>query len=186
MSKRRRRLAPLALAAALAACAGDAPEGADTPATQADTATDPRRAIDDEAVAGQEATRAFREMLQASASSWNAGDLAGFLDDYLDSPRTVFIGSTRTYGRDEVRRRYEEGYWADGIPPQELAFDSMEVQPLGARHALAHGRYVLTGREDADAVATGYFTLILVRTDDGWRIMHDHSSAGAAPDTTGG
>ena len=117
-------------------------------------------------------------MLHASAESWNAGDLDGFLDDYLDSAGTAFVGGSGvTRGVAAIRDRYRRSYWSTGRPPHALRFEDLEVSPLGERHALALGRYVLADRETGAPAATGIFSLVLLRTEQGWRIIHDHSSA---------
>jgi uncharacterized protein (TIGR02246 family) len=117
-------------------------------------------------------------MLEASARSWNAGDLEGFLDDYLDAPTTAFVGSTVTRGVGEIRDRYRASYWKTGQPSQHLRFENIEVRPLGNGHALALGRYVLLNPGSNATEGTGWFTLVLQRASPGtWRIIHDHSSA---------
>jgi len=117
-------------------------------------------------------------MLHASAESWNAGDLDGFLDDYLDSAGTAFVGrSGVTRGVAAIRDGYLRGYWSTGRPEHALRFEDLEVSPLGGQHALVLGRYVLADRETGSPAATGVFSLVLVRTEQGWRIIHDHSSA---------
>lgn len=117
-------------------------------------------------------------MLRASAESWNQGDIEGFLDDYLDSPQTAFVGGSGVIrGLDEIRRRYRAGYWSTGRPRDLLRFEDLEVQRLGAEHALAIGRYILSDPATDQTTGHGVFSLVLVRTPQGWRIIHDHSSA---------
>jgi len=119
-------------------------------------------------------------MLEASALSWNAGDLEGFLDDYLDSPATTFVGSSLTHGPSDIRQRYLASYWRTGQPEQHLRFEDIDVRPLGDRHALALGRYVLFDPASGQTEATGWFTLVLQHTAPHvWRIIHDHSSQAA-------
>ncbi|HSJ13069.1 MAG TPA: nuclear transport factor 2 family protein [Longimicrobiales bacterium] len=120
-------------------------------------------------------------MLHASAASWNAGDLEGFLDDYLDVPSTAFVGGTVTYGVDEIRRRYRASYWRSGRPEQHLRFEDIGVRPLNADHALALGRYVLLDPATGTEQGSGWFTLVLTRHLSSWRIIHDHSSAAPSP-----
>jgi ketosteroid isomerase-like protein len=139
----------------------------------------------DEDPAGAEAAadiEDIRTMLNASADSWNSGDLGGFVDDYTDDPALAFVGSTGvTRGIAEVRARYESGYWAGGGPADSLRFEGLELTPLGDRHALALGRYVLYQPGSADAgesvTSTGWFSLVLGHDGERWRILHDHSSA---------
>lgn len=123
-------------------------------------------------------------MLRASARSWNAGDLDAFVDDYLDSPEMTFVGGSDVVrGREEVRARYEASYWAPGVERDSLRFEELEIRPLGDRHALALGRYVLYRPPADSTTATGRFSLVLRRMGDGndgddreWKIVHDHSS----------
>jgi len=118
-------------------------------------------------------------MLDAHAASWNAGDLDGFLDAYLDSSETVFVvgGSGVLRGVDTIRARYLQGSWRGGTPASALRFEDVEISPLGADHALVLGRYVLTDRETGTTTGTGLFTVVLARTPQGWRIIHDHTTA---------
>lgn len=125
-------------------------------------------------------------MLDASAGSWNGGDLEGFLDDYWRSDNLTFMGSTGvTRGWEDVRTRYQSSYWAPGAARDSLRFEGIEVTLLGDSHALALGQYVLFRPEDDGAVSsTGFFSLVLARTDAGWKILHDHTSATPPQDGT--
>lgn len=159
------------------------------------------RPIDDgESEAPTPTLAGVEAMLDASASSWNAGDLDGFVDDYSDDPDLAFVGSSGvTRGIAEVRAQYESGYWSTGAARDSLRFEDIEVRPLGERHALALGRYVLYrpaqssaadpseagAAEDTtvDAAAdgetitsTGWFSLVLGLDEGRWRILHDHTS----------
>ncbi|MBI4537988.1 MAG: DUF4440 domain-containing protein [Gemmatimonadetes bacterium] len=117
-------------------------------------------------------------MLRASAQAWNAGDLDGFLDDYLDSPTSSFAGANGVIrGTGEIRARYERSYWAAGRARESLRFEGLDVRSLGPAHALAIGRYVLYDPVQDSTTNRGYFSLVLERTDAGWKIIHDHTSA---------
>ncbi|MEJ2184395.1 MAG: nuclear transport factor 2 family protein [Gemmatimonadota bacterium] len=135
---------------------------AHAPAVHADRASDPVAQI--------------TAMLNASARSWNDGDLAGYVDDYAKD--ATFVGSSGLVrGRAEIERRYRASYWASGKPRDALRFENLEVTLLGREHALAVGRYVLYDRQSGVTTASGIFSLVLRYTPDGWRIIHDHSSA---------
>lgn len=115
-------------------------------------------------------------MLHASAEAWTRGDLDGFLHDY--APDATFVGSSGLIrGLDTIRQAYIDGYWSTGMPENGLRYKMMEVRPEGATTALAVGRYVLYDRETGETGATGVFSLTLRQTEDGWEIVHDHSSA---------
>lgn len=115
-------------------------------------------------------------MLHASAEAWTRGDLEGYLDDYAAD--ATFVGSSGlTRGRAEIRERYVEGYWSTGMPEDGLRFELLDVRTMGTGTAVAVGRYILYDRETDEATSTGLFSLTLRRTADGWKIVHDHSSA---------
>ena len=159
------------------ACGGGSPEDGGAPegevAEEASRAASAAPAADSSRVAGEIAA-----MLHASARAWNAGHLEGFVDDYLESPEMTFIGGSGVVrGREEVRARYESSYWAPGAERDSLRFEDLEIRPLGERHALALGRYVLHRPPADTTTATGWFTLVLRRGPAGtWKIVHDHSS----------
>jgi len=117
-----------------------------------------------------------RRLLKDSEDAWNRGDLAAFSSYYDDSPQTTFIGRDVTHGGpDAVLARYKRGY-----PTREamgtLTFSEIDVRPLGADYALANGRFALKRTTQGGGDAAGRFTLVLRKTKDGWKIIHDHSS----------
>lgn len=116
-------------------------------------------------------------LMQTSADAWNRGDLDGFLLPYLDSAETTFVGrSGLLRGKEAIRATYLRSYWKDGPPASTLAFRDIEVRPLGAEHALTVGHYLLTRPGAGTPLGEGIFSLVMVRTPAGWRILHDHSS----------
>lgn len=116
--------------------------------------------------------------LLASAEAWNRGDLDGFMAPYLPSPDLTFSGSGGVRrGFDAVMRRYRENYFESDASLPVLRFEDLETLDVGADHALMLGRYVLLDPGSEAQVDTGFFSLVWVRTVDGWRIMHDHTTA---------
>lgn len=119
------------------------------------------------------------EMLADAADAWNRGDLAAFMADYERSPATTYIGSRGLLvGWDAIHDRYAP-LFAPGAERDSLRFDALRVRPLGQRHALATARYVL--RLDDRVTGSGPFTLVLLRVEGRWRIIHDHSSSDPPP-----
>jgi uncharacterized protein (TIGR02246 family) len=122
------------------------------------------------------ATAQIAAMLDASARAWNDGDLAGYVDDY--APDATFVGSSGLVrGRAAIEQRYRASYWASGRPADALRFEDLQVTLLGKDHALAVGRYILYDRQSGATTASGIFSLVLRHGPNGWRIIHDHSSA---------
>jgi ketosteroid isomerase-like protein len=116
-------------------------------------------------------------LLGESAAAWNAGDLDGFLYWYRRGPTTTYIGSSGLlHGWDAIRARYAPTFEPDAAR-DSLRFEDLETRPLGPGLGLATARYVLFLGDSI--TSEGVFTLVLEETAEGWRIVHDHSSAQA-------
>lgn len=126
--------------------------------------------------AGRDAkTRAdVRAVLDAQVAAWNRGDIGAFMEGYWRSPETVFIsGDSVTRGWQTVHDRYRARY--DSREKMgALSFLEIEIKAISRDAAVAIGRWQLTRAADTPH---GRFTLILRRTRDGWRIVHDHTSS---------
>ena len=70
----------------------------------------------------------------------------------------------------------------DGAPDRSamghLTFSELEITPLGPDAAVILGHWQLLREKDSPG---GVFTLVARRLPEGWRIIHDHTSAFAAP-----
>jgi beta-aspartyl-peptidase (threonine type) len=117
-----------------------------------------------------------RALLDAQVSAWNRGDLEVFMAGYWRSPELVFCsGATVTKGWDATLERYRKRYQAEGREMGRLTFDAIDVMALGEDAAFARGAYRLRLRDGSEP--NGLFTLVLRRFPDGFRIVHDHTSA---------
>jgi len=115
---------------------------------------------------------AIRATLDGMARAWNAADLPAHVAPYLDSA-SFMGGDGPIRGRERTAASLQRAFWRDGRPTQALRFERIEARPLGPDHALVTGRFVLAGGGAAER--SGWYTLVWVRTADGWRILHDHS-----------
>jgi ketosteroid isomerase-like protein len=119
-------------------------------------------------------------MLESSASAWNEGDLDGFMATYADVATTSFMTHDGpVYGADSIRAGYAPAF-APGAPRDSLRFEDLSVRQLPPLIGLATARYVLYRGEQV--TSTGWFTLVLRRVGDGWRVIHDHSSESPPPE----
>jgi len=122
-----------------------------------------------------DASREITALLVQSTEGWNRRDLDEFLVPYLDSPDITYVGSRGIVrGKAAIRESYATGWFAPGRDPGRLSFREIEVRVLGSGHALAVGRWEV--RIPGSDPASGFFSLTLQRTPQGWRIIHDHSS----------
>jgi uncharacterized protein (TIGR02246 family) len=116
----------------------------------------------------------IRNVLQAQQQAWNRGDIDGFMNGYARARSTMFVSDdTVTRGWQTVRTRYRKKY-PDRAKMGTLTFSVLEITPLGSDSAVALGRWRLKRAQDQPH---GRFTLIFRLTNDGWRIIHDHTSA---------
>jgi ketosteroid isomerase-like protein len=121
---------------------------------------------------------ALGSVLSMQQSAWNRGDVDAFLVGYWRSPELTFSGSSGVArGWDGVLARYKKNY-PDRAAMGELNFSELEFRFLGPDAALVLGRWHL--KRDRDDIG-GVFTLVWQRFPDGWKIIHDHTSAVAPP-----
>jgi ketosteroid isomerase-like protein len=121
---------------------------------------------------------AITKILTAQQKQWNQGDVAAFLEGYWHSPELTFSGSSGiARGWDGVLARYQKNY-PDRTAMGQLDFSNLEFRFLGADNALVLGHWHLA-RTNGDI--GGVFSLVWQRFPEGWRIIHDHTSAVAEP-----
>ena len=121
---------------------------------------------------------AITKVLNDQQGAWNRGDVDTFLEGYWRSPELSFSGSNgTTKGWDEVLARYKRTY-PDRAAMGHLDFSQLEFRFLGPDAALVLGHWHLT-REKGDV--GGVFSLVWQRLPEGWRIIHDHTSAVSSP-----
>ncbi|MEQ1472842.1 MAG: nuclear transport factor 2 family protein, partial [Candidatus Acidiferrum sp.] len=127
------------------------------------------------AQSGHEADRAaITSVLTAQQEAWNHGDVDKFLIGYWHSPDLTFSGSSGiSRGWDGVMARYKKNY-PDRATMGHLDFSAIEFRFLGPDAALVLGHWHLK-RDKGDV--GGVFSLVWQRFPEGWRIVHDHTSA---------
>lgn len=110
--------------------------------------------------------------MKKQVDSWNAGELAGFMKYYWYSDEMTFHGGKRRLqGWETLNAMYAETY--SGAQRGILEFSGIEITALSPESAYVLGDWKV---ELPDTVKQGKFTLIWRKKDEGWRIVHDHSS----------
>jgi ketosteroid isomerase-like protein len=119
---------------------------------------------------------AVRAVLERQVADWNKHDLDAFLAGYWNSPKLVFqSGGRRVDGWETVRDRYRRRYQAEGRSMGELTFAALEIERLATDAVLVRGSWSVKMPDGTQP--HGLFTLIFRRFKDGWKIVHDHTSA---------
>lgn len=115
------------------------------------------------------------KVLLAQEAAWNKGDLEGFVQSYKDSPDTLFITNTVNRGFAGMVDSYKRDY-PTRVAMGTLGFSDLEVHPLDERFAVVIGRYNLERGKKEGGNATGLFSLVMEKTDKGWKIIVDHTT----------
>lgn len=128
--------------------------------------TDEAQPLDDQTAIGQ--------LIQQQSHAWNAGDIDRFMEVYWKSDQLTFSsGGNVTRGWDATIARYKERY-PDKATMGQVAFTELEFLRLDENAMQVLGVWQL--RRELDPIG-GRFTLIFRKqADDGWRIVHDHTS----------
>jgi len=117
----------------------------------------------------------IQSVLSAQQDAWNRGDIDAFMNGYAQSASTVFVSEDEVRrGWETVRDRYRIRY-SDRAKMGTLSFSDIEVTMLSPDAAVVLGSWRLKRANDEPH---GRFTLIFKRLPEGWRIVHDHTSAG--------
>lgn len=115
------------------------------------------------------------QALTEQDQAWNRGDLDAFLDGYVQSDDLLMTSAGEiTRGYQAVRRYYLENYGSDKSTMGQLSSELVQLTPLGDDHLLVVGKWHLE-RQGQPPVG-GVYTLVLVKTPSGWKILHDHTS----------
>jgi ketosteroid isomerase-like protein len=123
---------------------------------------------------------AITQLLTTQVDNWNKGDIDSFMKAYWNSPDLTFSGVGGTQrGYDAVYSRYKKSY-PDRATMGHLAFSELEFHFTGNDGALVLGRWHLNREKDKGDIG-GVFSLVWQRFPEGWRIIHDHTSAVPPP-----
>ncbi len=119
---------------------------------------------------------AIEHVLRAQQDAWNRHDLDAFMTGYWKSPElTFFSGGNERHGWQETMDRYKATYQSPGHEMGKLEFSGLRIQMLGTDAAFVRGSWHLTMSDGK--TPHGLFTLIFRKFPDGWKIVHDHTSA---------
>jgi beta-aspartyl-peptidase (threonine type) len=124
--------------------------------------------------AGEEA--AVEAVLRAQRDAWNRHDLDAFMSGYWKSPElTFFSGAKESSGWQATYDRYRATYASPGHEMGNLDFSQLRIQIVGGDAAFVRGAWRLTLSDGK--TPHGLFTLVLRKFPEGWKIVHDHTSA---------
>ena len=119
---------------------------------------------------------AVRHVLERQQEAWNHHDLESFMTGYWNSPElTFFSGAKEQNGWQATLDRYRATYVSPGHEMGKLEFSGLRVEILGGDAAFVRGAWHLTMSDGK--TPHGLFTLLFRKFPEGWKIVHDHTSA---------
>jgi beta-aspartyl-peptidase (threonine type) len=119
---------------------------------------------------------AIEKVLRTQQDAWNHHDLDAFMAGYWNSPDlTFFSGAKQTSGWQATLDRYHATYASPGHEMGTLEFSALRIKMLGPDAAFVRGAWHLTMPDGK--TPHGLFTLVFRKHPEGWKIVHDHTSA---------
>jgi uncharacterized protein (TIGR02246 family) len=115
------------------------------------------------------------KVILAQEAAWNRGDLNGFSEAYKDSPDTLFITNAVNRGFQGMVEAYHRDY-PNKATMGTLSFSELEAHTLDEHFAVVIGRYHLERSKKEGGNAEGLFSLVMEKTDKGWKIIVDHTT----------
>lgn len=113
-------------------------------------------------------------VLDDSERGWNNGDIEQYMQCYHKSEKMRFAGNgSFNSGWENTLKRYKKSY-PDKEAMGRLSFSDVDITVISNDAALVFGRWTLKYPEKE---RTGLYTLLLRKFEEGWRIVHDHSSS---------
>src|SRR5689334_12257259 len=129
----------------------------------------PKRAF---APADRDAVKALLEM---QVAAWNKGDFDGYMAGYARTDWIIFTsGAKIRRGWQTTYDTFRDKYAKDPSAMGKLQFEILSIDPIGADGVVVLGNWTLT---NSPADGGGVFSVVLERRPDGWKIIHDHTSA---------
>jgi len=116
------------------------------------------------------------KVLLAQEAAWNRGDIDTFAQGYKNAPDTLFITHQVSRGYTGMVDEYRHDYPTKAAMGT-LAFSDLEVRPLDDNFAVLIGKYHLERGKKDGGNAEGLFSLVFEKTDQGWKIIIDHTTS---------
>ena len=128
---------------------------------------------EEEALLEKELKAEILDVVHESAAQWSKGSIEGFMGAYWKSPDFRWVNDSEViFGWQNVLDFWLKAY-PDTAVMSHLVFSNLDITILNHEYALVFGAW--TAEKEKGSIH-GMVTLLLRRFDEGWRIVHDHSS----------
>lgn len=117
--------------------------------------------------------QAILNVLAQQRTDWNKGNLEGYMQGYLKSDLLLFVSkSGPNYGWQKTFEGYQK-FYPDKASMGYLTFDIKQIKMIDKTHAFVLGAWNIKTEKDN---SKGFFTLIVQKFRDGWKVIVDHTS----------
>lgn len=114
------------------------------------------------------------KILAVQAKAWNEGDLAGFMSVYSKRNDTSYVSrDTQVYGYDAIETRYKKRYGDNRDSMGSLTFSDLKYVDVSPTSVICIGHWLVEKKGER---LSGIFSLIFIKEESGWKILHDHTS----------
>jgi len=115
------------------------------------------------------------KVLLQQERDWNRGDLDAFATGYKRAPDILFMGGNFVRGYEAMLANYHKTYPTRETMGQ-LTFSDLDPKVLDGSYAILTGTYHLERAKKFGGSADGVFSLVLEKTDAGWKVILDHTT----------
>jgi ketosteroid isomerase-like protein len=113
--------------------------------------------------------------MKQQEDAWNNGNIDNFMNIYWKNDSLVFIGKSGiSYGWDKTFSNYKNSYKTKEHMGT-LKFKNIICNPVNDSTHIVTGKWSLK-RNDTFGNINGFYSLIWVKKQTGWKITYDHTS----------
>ena len=114
-------------------------------------------------------------LMKQQEDAWNNGNLENFMNVYWKNDSLVFIGKSGiNYGWDKTFSNYKNTYKTKE-QMGTLEFKNLICNTINDSTHIVTGKWSLK-RNDSIGNINGFYSLIWVKKQTGWKITYDHTS----------
>ena len=117
----------------------------------------------------------INDLMCEQEESWNKGNIEDFMKKYWKNDSLIFIGKSRiNYGWNKTTSNYKKSYPSRNSMGL-LHFNNIKCLPINDTTHIISGQWNIS-RLDSSKNIGGYYSLMWIKKEDGWRIVYDHTS----------
>jgi len=114
-------------------------------------------------------------LMKQQEDAWNNGNIENFMNVYWKNDSLVFIGKSGiNYGWDKTFSNYKNSYKTKE-QMGTLEFKNLICNTINDSTHIVTGKWSLK-RNDSIGNINGFYSLIWVKKQTGWKITYDHTS----------